>query len=375
MTQGADSEDGVDDHAEGDAVGESEDRERGGAEATSDVSWSAAAPTESDEEIPLPWTVVDEGDVEVEVPDEFEALRFVGPKTAAALRDSPIEVADLVRKRVSYRDLTERGVHPGVAAKIRREHSLSWSFDSESSDLSRRSSQVRGLDDEERAWVAASAGWAEEDESAETDGSGDARSAESAWQAESVEAEGADEQSPTDGESAWRSSATASSDDGPTRDGEAAWRAKAGDDEAAGSEAGDDEAAWRAKAGDDEAAGSEAGDDEAAGSEAGDDEAAGSEAAWRERATASPGTSDDDTGEASRASATDAEAAWREQSAPTPVTALEAVDDAYADRLADAGIRSIRRLATADPESVADALELDRRRVERWCEAARTALD
>ena len=339
MTQGADSEDGVDDHAEGDAVGESEDRERGGAEATSDVSWSAAAPTESDEEIPLPWTVVDEGDVEVEVPDEFEALRFVGPKTAAALRDSPVEVADLVRKRVSYRDLTERGVHPGVAAKIRREHSLSWSFDSESSDLSRRSSQVRGLDDEERAWVAASAGWAEEDESAETDGSGDARSAESAWQAESVEPEGADEQSPTDGESAWRSSVTASSDDGPTRDGEAAWRAKAGDDEAAGSEAGDDEAAWR------------------------------------ERATASPGTSDDDTGEASRASATDAEAAWREQSAPTPVTALEAVDDAYADRLADAGIRSIRRLATADPESVADALELDRRRVERWCEAARTALD
>ncbi|MUV59089.1 hypothetical protein GJ632_20625 [Halogeometricum sp. CBA1124] len=132
----------------------------------------------------------------------------------------------------------------------------------------------------------------------------------------------------------------------------------------------DGEAAWRAKAGDDEATGNEAGDDEATGNEAGDDEAA-----WRERATASPGTSDDDTGEASRASATDAEAAWREQSAPTPVTALEAVDDAYADRLADAGIRSIRRLATADPESVADALELDRRRVERWCEAARTALD
>jgi hypothetical protein len=245
-----------------------------------------------------------------------------------------------VRKRVSYRDLTERGVHPGVAAKIRREHSLSWSFDSESSDLSRRSSQVRGLDDEERAWVAASAGWADEDAAAETDGSGDATSAESAWQAGSVDAEETDDdRSPSDGESAWRATATASSDGdgGPTRDGEAAWRAEAGDADVSGTDADDDEAAWR------------------------------------ERATGSATAGDD--GDASRASATDAEAAWREQSAPTPVTALEAVDDAYADRLADAGIRSIRRLATADPESVADALELDRRRVERWCEAARTALD
>jgi hypothetical protein len=340
VTQGADSEDAVDGHAEGGAVGESEDRERGGAEATSDASWSAAAPTESDEEIPLPWTVVDEGEVEAEVPDEFEALRFVGPKTAAALRDSPIAVEDLVRKRVSYRDLTERGVHPGVAAKIRREHSLSWSFDSESSDLSRRSSQVRGLDDEERAWVAASAGWADEDAAAETDGSGDATSAESAWQAGSVDAEETDDdRSPTDGESAWRATATASSDGdgGPTRDGEAAWRAEAGDADVSGTDADDDEAAWR------------------------------------ERATGSATAGDD--GDASRASATDAEAAWREQSAPTPVTVLEDVGDDYADRLADAGIRSVRRLATADPESVADALELDPRRVERWCEAARAALD
>lgn len=313
MNEGGDSENAGDGGVDDDAVGESEDREPSGEGDAPDDSWSASAPTESDEEIPLPWTVVDAEELDDAVPDEFEALRFVGPKTADALRDSNVDVEDIVRKRVSYRDLTERGVHPGVAAKIRREHSLSWSFDSADSDLSRRSSQVRGLDDEERAWVAASSGWTDDDDNAaETDGSGDAAGGESAWRAQTGGGTAAD------------------SADDPTRDQEAAWREKSVDGETA-------------------------------------DDVRDDETAWRERATESAGEAD--------ASPVDAEAAWREQSAPTPVTVLDDVDATHAEQLSDAGIRSVRRLATADPESVADALELDQSRVERWCDAARARLD
>ncbi|ADQ67362.1 hypothetical protein C499_07930 [Halogeometricum borinquense DSM 11551] len=347
MNEGGDNQNGEDDRAEGDAVGGSEDRGMGGDESEPDGSWSAAAPTASDGEIPLPWTVVDEDELDEDVPETFEELRFIGPKTAEALRDSAIGVEDITRKRISYRDLTEQGVHPGVAAKIRREHSLSWSFDSTDSDLSRRSSQVRGLDDEERAWVAASSGWAEDDAPAETDGSGDATNAESEWQTQSAEFEAdgdSDEASPTDGESAWRATAQASADgnEDPTRDEEVEWRKKATEADA-------------------------------------DDAETTGEAAWRERATES--VRDDTASDSVRGDdesdvfTTEAEAEWREQSAPTPVTVLGGVDDTHADRLADAGIRSVRRLATADPESVADALELDQRRVERWCEAARASFD
>lgn len=311
-------------------------------------SWSAAAPTDGDGEVPLPWTVADEEEFEETLPEALEELRFVGPKTAAALRDSPIDVTDVARKRVSYRDLTAHGVHPGVAAKIRREHSLSWSFDAEDGDLSRRSSQVRGLDDDERAWVAASSEWAADEASAaETDGSGDATSAESAWRtrADGVEGDGdgtpasaTDEEgteSTTDAEAEWRAAAEETASDDPTRDEEAVWRAKSTPD-----------------------------------GEQGDD--ADEEAAWRERATESEAAARDD---ATEWFSDDAEAAWREQSAPTPVTALDAVSDDHAARLADAGIRSIRRLATADPASVADALELDEPRIRRWCEAARAHFD
>ncbi|SFR41966.1 DUF7409 domain-containing protein [Halogeometricum limi] len=339
MNEGTDDEEGVDDAGDVEASwdrGDEDVREAGDGDAPD--SWSAAAPTESDGEIPLPWTVVDDEELREERPEAFEELRFVGPKTAAALRDSSIDVDDISRKRVSYRDLTEHGVHPGVAAKIRREHSLSWSFDAEDSDLSRRSSQVRGLDDDERAWVAASSGWADESESeaAETDGSGDATTAESAWQqrgpdAPKTNAPNGAGTSEADAEAEWRTAAATTATDSPTRDEEAAWRARSPD------------------------------------VESGDDETAG-EAAWRERAT-DHGIEDDAREE------TDAEAAWRAQSAPTPVTDLDDVDEAYADRLGEAGIRSVRRLATADPESVADALELDRSLVERWCEAARARFE
>ncbi|WP_336022908.1 helix-hairpin-helix domain-containing protein [Halobellus salinisoli] len=197
------------------------------------------------------------------IPDAFEDILFVGPKSAAALRESSVSLSDFANKRVAYRDLTEAGVNPGVAAKIRREHSLSWSFDGGGTDLDRRSAQVRGLADGERAWVAASSGWSD-DTATETDGSGDAAAA---------------------------------------------------------------------------------------------------EAAWRDRGTDDAGS----TGESSM----DAETAWREQSVPTPVTALDGIDAETARTLRRAGIGSVRRLATADPESVADALDVDRDSVDEWRRLAR----
>ncbi|WP_238993874.1 DUF7409 domain-containing protein [Halobellus captivus] len=205
-----------------------------------------------------------EGDETDGPPAQFEDIRFVGPKSAAALRESEITLSGFVNKHVAYRDLTDAGVNPGVAAKIRREHSLSWSLDGGGTDLDRRSAQVRGLDDEERAWIAASSGWSTDDTAAtETDGSGDAQAA---------------------------------------------------------------------------------------------------EAAWRDRQTGE---------KQSEPSTMDAETAWRRRSAPTSVTALDGIDAETADTLRKAGIGSIRRLATADPESVADALEVDRDRVESWCRLAR----
>ena len=181
------------------------------------------------------------------VPAALSDLRFVGQVTESALSAARVDPSDVVRKRVTYRDLLDAGVNPGVAARIRREHSLSWSFESDADDLSARSAQVRGLGDDERAWVAASSGdWESADpktgrDPAETDGSGAAEAA---------------------------------------------------------------------------------------------------------------------------------EAAWRDRSAPTPVIDLDAVDDDDATRLARGGITSVRSLAAADPESVADALELDAALVRSWVAAA-----
>ncbi|WP_129116885.1 DUF7409 domain-containing protein [Halegenticoccus tardaugens] len=190
---------------------------------------------------------------EVEAIDDPTDLRFVGPATATALESSKIDAVGIATKRVSYTELVDAGVNPGVAARIRREHSLSWSFESSGEDLARRSSQIRGLDAAERAWVAASAGdWREDDdastasEPAETDGSGDPAAA---------------------------------------------------------------------------------------------------------------------------------EATWRERSKPTPTSALDEVGDDDATRLSEAGITSIRGLATADPERVADVLELDGTTVRTWHAAARERYD
>ncbi|MFB6091109.1 MAG: helix-hairpin-helix domain-containing protein [Halobellus sp.] len=278
--------------------------------------------------VPLPWTTAsdddadpdsegdEEDDTESEtdaeaeadgsaearpIPEEFEDLHFVGPKTAPVLEDSGIAIADVCEKRVSYRDLTEAGVNPGVAAKIRREHSLSWSLDGGGTDLDRRSSQIRGLDDDERAWIAESSGWSDREDAAEADGSGDAADGEAAWRART----GGD---PSDPEDALPPEESDTGSGGPpATDGEAAWRAESG---------------------------------------VGLDGGSGSDAD------------------------ADAESAWRRQSAPTPLTAVAEFDEKVATTLRKAGIGSVRRLATADPESVADALDLDVDRVRAWRDRA-----
>jgi predicted flap endonuclease-1-like 5' DNA nuclease len=130
-----------------------------------------------------PTDAADSGDRE-SPPERLADVRFVGPSTAETLADTDVGPDTIVRKRVSYRQLTEAGVNPGVAARIRREHSLPWSFDSSGEDLTQRSSQIRGLDDGERAWIAASSGdWESRSppDPTETDGSGDATEAEAAW--------------------------------------------------------------------------------------------------------------------------------------------------------------------------------------------------
>lgn len=90
--------------------------------------------------------------------EDVRELKYVGPATAAILSEVGVDAEAVRRKAVSYRMLVDAGVNPGVAARIRREHSLAWSFESEGEDLRRRSTQVRGLGDAERAWVAASSG-------------------------------------------------------------------------------------------------------------------------------------------------------------------------------------------------------------------------
>ncbi len=112
---------------------------------------------------------------------ETTDVKYVGPATAAVIEDAPFDVTDIRNRTVSYEMLREAGVHPGVAGRLRREHSLSWSFES-GNDLTDRSSQIRGLQDGERAWIAASSGdWEAKTTETATDGSGDADAEEAAW--------------------------------------------------------------------------------------------------------------------------------------------------------------------------------------------------
>ena len=249
--------------------------------------------------------------------DGLTDLQFIGDATASVLEEMDVTVKDVRRKTVSYRQLVDAGVNPGVATKIRREHSLSWNLDGGGDDLDNRSNTVRGLRDGERSWVAAS---------------------QSDWQ--------------DDG------------DDSPIRDGD--WTPSGGGDGAAGgAEVGDDTATdeaplesgdWVADDSDDWPAAAESGDSP---TRIGD---------W---SPTSGGEDGDVTAEADGSgAAAAAESAWRERSRPDPVTDLDVVDEEDAELLADAGVTSIRRLATSDPYHVADVLLVDEETVVEWRDAA-----
>ena len=201
------------------------------------------------------------------VRDDLQAVKFVGPATAAVLVDADISARDLTERHVSHAQLIRAGVNPGVAARIRREHSLSWSKKG-GEDLGQRAEQVRGLKDGERAWVAASSGsWedASVNQAASTDGSGDEIDEETRWQSQSWPSHGSDDEVTTE------------------------------------------------------------------------------------------------------------EIAWREMSSPTSVTAVDGVGENEAAHLGEAGITSVRRLATADPVHIADSLDFDLETIRQWRDAARSA--
>ena len=243
--------------------------------------------------------MVDAGETERRSVDDPTDLKYVGPVTAGAIEAAGFTAQAVADKEVSYRMLLEAGGNPGVAAKIRRHHSLAWSFDNDG-DLDRRSTQVRGLQDDEAAWVADS-GISEEE----------------------VDEEAAETQ--------------------PT----------ATDDEA------DEEAAWVADSKDGEAVvdGAEETDETA-------DDEVDEEAAWV--AGAADGDADASASADGSGDPLAAEAAWRERSKPTPLTALAGVGESYADRLAEAGVTSVRSLATASPELLSDVTGIDEERLRRW---------
>ena len=158
--------------------------------------------------------------------DALLSLQQVGPATADVLLDAGVTVEAVESKSVSHAQILDFGVNPGVAARIRREHSLQWSFEG-GEDLDQRAEQVRGLQDNEREWVAASYG----DSEASTDGSGEAAAEEAAWRdqhdvVDSDTPESASDDGPTAEESAWRSDSWPNGDDHESSLGsdEATWR-------------------------------------------------------------------------------------------------------------------------------------------------------
>ncbi|SFP50877.1 Helix-hairpin-helix domain-containing protein [Halolamina pelagica] len=240
--------------------------------------------------------MVDVDDVERRSVDAPTDLKFVGPATADAVEAAAFSAQAIADKEVSYRMLLEAGVNAGVAAKIRRHHSLAWSFDNDG-DLDRRSEQVRGLQEDEAAWVASS----HDEETGPADDSADARPDPTPG-----------EESDAD-EAAWVEASTRAAESST-------------DDSAESDDAVDEETAWVADATSDDAS-----------------------------ATA------DGSGDPLAA-----EAAWRERSKPTPLTDLSGVGESYADRLAEAGVTSVRSLATASPELLSDVTGIAEERLRRW---------
>jgi len=249
-------------------------------------------------------------------------LKYVGPATASAIEAAEFSARDVAEKEVSYRMLLEAGVNPGVAAKIRRHHSLAWSFDNDG-DLDRRSAQVRGLQEDEAAWVADSGIGADDRE--------DAADADAADEADAEVAEDAE----------------IDVDEDPETE-EPVFADETGADE-------DEEAAWVASATDDVSIERLDPDEE-------DEE--DEEAAWIAGATP-----DSDDASATADGSGDplaAEAAWRERSKPTPLTEVSGIGEEYADQLAEAGVTSVRSLATASPELLSDVTGISEDRLRRW---------
>lgn len=79
----------------------------------------------------------------------------IEPAEREALEEVGLDPDDVSSKEYSYRMLLDAGVEESVADALRRRFSLPWSFETDS-DLDRRSAEVRGLGDAERAWIAAS---------------------------------------------------------------------------------------------------------------------------------------------------------------------------------------------------------------------------
>jgi len=77
------------------------------------------------------------------------------PAEREVLETVDIDTDAVAEKEYSYRLLLDEGVDESVADALRRRFSLPWSFESDG-DLERRSSEVRGLGDDEREWIAVS---------------------------------------------------------------------------------------------------------------------------------------------------------------------------------------------------------------------------
>jgi len=257
-------------------------------------------------------------------------LLYVGEATAGAMAAADITAADVRRKAVSYKGLVDAGVNPGVATKIRREHSLHWSLDEEGADLDDRSRTVRGLRDGERDWVAAS-GIDLDDGAAESTADGDWTPSGDGETGDGATAD-ADGPSLTDGD--WTPSGDGETGDGATADADGPSLTD-GD----WTPTGDVSGGTDAPAGD-----------------------------WTPSADGGGAAETAETDGSGAAEA--AESAWRERSRPDPLTELPSVDEDDADRLGEAGVTSVRRLATADPEHVADVLDVDEATVAEWHAAA-----
>jgi len=260
--------------------------------------------------------------------EELIELRYVGPATASTLAAESVTYDDVREKRVSYQMLVDAGINAGVATKIRRWHSLPWTFDGEEHHLDRRSKNVRHLQDDEREWVAASSDWREDGAASVDDGDDEVGAA------------------LTDGD--WESDGAAAGNETADRDGDRPVLT-AGD--------------WQPAA--DDADGSR--DADASASAASGDPL--TEADW----------SPDEVGDAAETdgsgSAEARETAWRREARADPVTAVPELDEDVAATLVDASVTSARRLATADPEHVGKVLDLQTETVREWVEAATNHVD